>query len=197
LREFLGTAFLLFAVNSSKAKPEAVAGALFANIMILAGPLNGGHFNPAVTTAVLIREGMAKLPENICIAVMIICSQLVGAITGCLLSRFTRVRDETYEFLYPGIAKLCPGTNDNIIGSTDCMPGVGAFPAFVCEVMVTFIFISVILGIKYHNGADEHFLNAAAIGSTLYFMIMLSAGVSGACLNPAVGLIQTIFQSII
>ena len=65
--------------------------------------------------------------------------------------------------------------------------------ALVCEIVVTFIFVSVILGVKYHNGAEETFLNAAAIGSTLYFMIMLAGGVSGACLNPAVGLVQTIF----
>ena len=91
MREFLGTAFLLFAVNASQGKPEAVAGTLFVNIWILAGPLNGGHFNPAVTTAVLIREGTIKFGENILIAILLILSQICGAATGCALARSTRV----------------------------------------------------------------------------------------------------------
>ena len=55
-RECMGTAALVFCLNASGGNGLAVAGALFASIMILAGRFNGGHFNPAVTIAVLTRE---------------------------------------------------------------------------------------------------------------------------------------------
>ena len=62
---------------------------------------------------------------------------------------------------------------------------------------MTFIFVNVILTIKYHYGAKDHILNALAIGTSLVGMITVAGGISGGCLNPAVGLVQTIFQSIV
>ena len=52
-----------------------------------------------------------------------------------------------------------------------------------------------ILTVKYTtNGSGEHGLNAAIIAATLLTMISYSKKVSGACLNPAVGLDQSIYQ---
>jgi glycerol uptake facilitator-like aquaporin len=56
IREFIGTAALLCAINVSGGNPFAIAGTIFSAIVILAGPLNGGHFNPAVTFGVFVRE---------------------------------------------------------------------------------------------------------------------------------------------
>ena len=92
MRELLGTAFLVFAVAASGGKPEAIAGTLFCNIMIFAGPLNGGHFNPAVTIAVLVREGMAKAGENLYMALMMIIFQITGGFLGTAIARMTRIR---------------------------------------------------------------------------------------------------------
>jgi glycerol uptake facilitator-like aquaporin len=61
------------------------------------------------------------------------------------------------------------------------------------ETIVTCIFVSVILGVKYHNGANELILNAGCIGMTLYAMASISGGTTGGCLNPAVGISQTVF----
>ena len=61
----------------------------------------------------------------------------------------------------------------------------------------TAFFISVIMAAKYFDGAKDLFLNGFVIGLTLFFCISICAGVSGGCLNPAVGLIQTLFQNII
>ena len=36
----------------------AISGTVFASIIILAGPLSGGHFNPAVTLGILVRESV-------------------------------------------------------------------------------------------------------------------------------------------
>ena len=46
------------------------------------------------------------------------------------------------------------------------------------------------------NGSNSLIYNAAAISMALYAMINCAVPVSGACLNPAVGIIQTAGQSI-
>ena len=45
-----------------------------------------------------------------------------------------------------------------------------------------------------HNGAAEMPLNAMAIGIALYYAITMASGISGGCINPAVGLFQSLFQ---
>jgi glycerol uptake facilitator-like aquaporin len=47
---------------------------------------------------------------------------------------------------------------------------------------------------KYdENGADQLIPNAAMIAGTLYVMLNTAGKISGAALNPAVGLCQQIF----
>ena len=55
--------------------------------------------------------------------------------------------------------------------------------------MATAIFVSVILTVKYHKGTGIDLLDAQGICFTLYGMITFSRGISGACLNPAFGII--------
>jgi len=48
-----------------------------------------------------------------------------------------------------------------------------------------------------HNGAADMPINALAIGLALFVAIRESSGISGGCINPAVGLVQSILQSVI
>ena len=105
--------------------------------------------------------------------------------------------------LYPGIALLCPRIEnyqiDKDIGDKAliaCQPEY-ALGIFIVEVLMTFVFVNVILSIKYHNGANDLLVNALAIGLTLFGVITISGGISGGCINPAVGLVQTVFQNIV
>merc|ERR1719171_2184189 len=45
-----------------------------------------------------------------------------------------------------------------------------------------------------HNGADQMPINALAIGLSLYLAITMASGISGGCINPVVGLFQSLFQ---
>lgn len=60
--------------------------------------------------------------------------------------------------------------------------------------VATFLFVSFILSIKYVNGSKELIHNALAIGVVLFGMASTIGGITGGCLNPAVGLTLTIFQ---
>ena len=65
---------------------------------------------------------------------------------------------------------------------------------FLAEFIATFIFINVILSIKYHNGATDLVVNALCIGLTLLLGVFLIGGISGGSINPAVGVVQSLFQ---
>ena len=49
-----------------------------------------------------------------------------------------------------------------------------------------------ILSVKYHNGGHD-IQNAMAVGATLYGMILVTGKLTGASINPAVGLVQSVF----
>jgi glycerol uptake facilitator-like aquaporin len=65
------------------------------------------------------------------------------------------------------------------------------------EILATFVFVNVIVSIKYHWPSNELFINAIMIGLSLFAMINVSGNVSGGCLNPAIGIVQTIFQRLV
>ena len=76
LFEFIGTANLLNAINCSSEAGMAPYGAgltIMGNICIF-GQVSGGHFNPAITLAVLIAEGRENFSKNIGFALMIMVS---------------------------------------------------------------------------------------------------------------------------
>ena len=51
------------------------------------------------------------------------------------------------------------------------------------------------MSVKYHTPSKESILGAASVATTLFGMINLSGGITGACLNPAVGFVQSFVQS--
>ncbi|MBR1219164.1 aquaporin family protein [Bradyrhizobium sp. U87765 SZCCT0131] len=90
--EFLGTAFLLATVVGSGIMAQKLAGgnialALLCNtlptgailpvLILLFGPVSGGHFNPAVTLASAVRGEMSR-PDT----AIYVLAQLAGAIVG-------------------------------------------------------------------------------------------------------------------
>ena len=208
LFECIGTANLLYAINSSSSNgdwlPFAVGLTIFGNICIF-GEVSGGHFNPAVTIGVLIAEGSKNLGRNIVFAAMIILAQIVGAILGCMSSYLAQYYNNDvkgvnmnpkYKLgLNPGIAHLAPPFPDASKYDVKVIPSItrGGLEAFWSEMILTALFVGVILSAKYLNGATDLFLNALIIGFTLFTCILTGKSVSGGCYNPAVGLVQIPF----
>ena len=92
-----------------------------------------------------------------------------------------------------GVAKLCPPYAKS---KSSCDPKDVIARVFIVEMLCSFIFCSLIVNVKYHNGAND-IVNAMAHGGVFYGMICAARGFSGACLCPTLGLVQTIFQNAI
>jgi len=66
--------------------------------------------------------------------------------------------------------------------------------AMLVEFMMTFLFVTFVLQIVKHNGAKDMPVNALAIGVGLFTTVQIASGISGGAINPAVGLVQSVFQ---
>ena len=157
------------------------------------GPISGGHFNPAVTIGMLWKEGKAHFGRNLVFAFFIIICQGLGAILGCAICfmAFSFKKKDIKEVPTGGddfwVAQLCPvnGCNDD---------GDNILRVFAVETVCTFMFVTFVLVIAKHNGASDTPINTMAIGLALYCCVREASGISGGCINPAVGLVQSIFQ---
>ena len=188
MSEILGTMFVMIAVNwgaTSDATPQCVGLMVFMLIQIF-GQVSGGHFNPAVTLAVLFKEGSANWMRNFTFTIMIFIWQAIGGALGCAVcsmgfkweknSDAKKLTEAGYH-----VAQLCPsgGCNDG---------GDLIVKVLFCETVCTFLFVSFILMVTKYNGSPDMPINALAIGIALYFSITMASGISGGCINPAVGL---------
>lgn len=83
ISEFLGTMFLMLAVNWSShgTTPQCVGLTVFMCAQIF-GPISGAHFNPAVTLGMLLKEGSAHWVRNFAMAFAMILFQGAGAAAG-------------------------------------------------------------------------------------------------------------------
>lgn len=130
--------------------------------------------------------------RNFTFAIMLIICQGIGGAIGTAVSAggFSWAKQGDAKKLPEGgyhVTQLCPanGCNDG---------GEILLKVFFCEVVCTFLFISMILMVVKHNGAAEMPLNAIAIGFSLYLALQMASGISGGCINPVVGLFQSLFQ---
>ena len=201
LCEFLGTAFLLLAVNwggTSGNTPIAVGLTVMGFAQML-GPISGGHFNPAITMGMFIKElgkptNNVTWKHNLGFACMIIISQVIGGILGVTMTALAMNLTPQPDNKLPTpptnyITQLCPasGCNDG---------GNHIMKVMWVEIFMTFLFVSVVIAIVKHNGSQDMPVNAIAIGTSLYTAIMIAGGLSGGAINPAVAIVQPVFQKL-
>lgn len=116
----------------------------------------------------------------------------MGAGLGCLICFFgfewtpsdsKNIPDVGYH-----IAQLCPsgGCNESLFILRKI---------FFAEALATFVYMSNIILIVKHNGSGSVSINAFCIGITLFLALAMTEGITGGCINPAIGFVQTMFQS--
>lgn len=176
--EFLGTFLLVFlgtsAVVIAKGGVLTIGLAFGLAITISAyafGGISGGHFNPAVTTAMLLNKRIGALD-----ALWYVVAQIIGAIAA---SAFVQVFVKAL------------GLKATALGQTD-FPSISAPMSVLVETLVTFLFLLVILNVTSVDHGDDNFAGLV-IGITLSFLIIMALNLTGGSLNPARSIGPAIF----
>jgi aquaporin Z len=166
---------------------------LFACLLI-GGPITGAHYNPAVTVGVYISNTHWR--EDFGMFCLTIVAQVFGGVAGVILAWLS---------LYNNSGSVDPASLskghvplDEIGVLLPAQPGVALHNAFQIEMICTFIFVMINLLVKTGKTSptNDGFLSCLAVAFTLLAMICVAASKTGACLNPAVGIAQTIFECI-
>lgn len=167
--------------------------------------VSGAHFNPAVSVAVFLTEKVKNLRYLICAIVV----QVLGCGLGVLLAYFL-LKDyqsgnsgffpdyqiDSYS-LYPIPPSSAALYNLGIyyyMDRTEVEPSIYFSRVCFQEILQTMIFVFAFLAMRY----DPRFSKSSRMlkGLALFHVLMgcysLSLG-AGACLNPAFGLVQSLY----
>lgn len=174
LTEFIGTFFLVLTIgltvtSGSQFAPIAIGTSLM--IMVyMGGHVSGGHYNPAVSLAALMR---GALPSKDFIPYVV--SQAAGAIVAALM-----VNVITGQTFAPA-----PAATASTLG------------ALLIEILYTFALALVVLNTATSKKTEGNSYYGLAIGMTVMAAAFAGGGISGGAFNPAVGLGPTIVNVIL
>jgi aquaporin Z len=186
IAEFLGTLWLVLggcgsAVLAANFMPDTNLGIGLVGVSLAfgltvvtgayaLGHISGGHFNPAVTLGVLTARRIEARP-----AVVYIVAQVVAAIVAAAIIVVIANGVEGFSVEESGLA--ANGFADHSPGGYDW----GA--AFVTEVVMTFFFLLVILGVTGRDALAQ--FAPLAIGLALTLVHLISIPVTNTSVNPA------------
>ena len=178
LCEFVGTLVLVLfgcgaaAIGGAEGLIDNVGVALAFGLAIVAmayaiGSVSGCHVNPAVSLAMLINKKITI--KDFCFYVL---AQILGAFAGIGLLL---------------VIKYNAGLDTSILGANGygelSSINVGIGGAITAEIILTFVFVLVILGVTSDKKYDS--IAGLVIGLTLTFVHILGIPVTGTSVNPA------------
>lgn len=142
------------------------------------GNISGCHINPAVSLGVFMNGGMSAKDFG-CYVVAQIIGGLVGA--GILVAIFS----------LGGVVDMTGGLGSNGLAGVNG----SAIAGLLVEVLLTFIFVTTILGVtssKFKHGSFA----GLVIGLTLTFVHILGIGLTGTSVNPARSIGPAVFAAL-
>ncbi|MCC6166940.1 MAG: aquaporin [Caldilineaceae bacterium] len=163
--EFIGTFFLVFTVGMTVIAPgntEFAALAIGSALMVMVyagGHISGGHYNPAVTLAVLMR-GKTTVND----AAIYIVVQLAAGVVAALLVGYFKVGAVVEPIAHDVVASL------------------------VAEFLFTFALCYVVLNAATARANTGNSFYGLAIGFTVVVGALAVGGISGGAFNPAVAI---------
>jgi aquaporin Z len=171
--EFIGMFLFVFTVGmaTNKAGAGALAplaiGSILMVMVFAGGHVSGGHFNPAVSTAVFLRGRMAKDEFAAYVA-----TQLTAAVLAGLLARYVGGREP-----------------HAVVASSGKM--------LIVEFLFTFALAWVVLHVATARGTEGNSFYGLAIGFTVVTGALAVGGISGGAFNPAIavgGMVTGLFE---
>ena len=162
--EFIGMFLFMFTVGMATNKTGAGAlaplaiGSILMVMVFAGGHVSGGHFNPAVSTAVRLRGRMATNEYLAYVA-----AQCAAAAVAGLLVRYVGGREP-----------------HAIVASSGKM--------LIVEFLFTFTLAWVVLNVATARGTEGNSFYGLAIGFTVVAGALAVGGTSGAAFNPAIAL---------
>ncbi len=164
--EFIGAFFLTFAVGVAALTGSVfvplAAGAMLMVMIYAGGHISGGHYNPAVTMAALVRR---RIGISDAVAYWIV--QVIGGVAAGALAR---------AVVNPATVKTL-----TLSGHTEAA-------AAVVEVLITFALCYVVLNVATSKDQPNNGFFGLAIGFTVTAGAFAVGGISGGLFNPAVAI---------
>jgi aquaporin Z len=165
LTEFIGTFFLVLfiglAVTGELLLAPVAIGVGLTVLVYMGGHISGAHYNPAVSTAALLR---GKMPASDFVPYL--AAQFLGAVAAAAMVHV-------------------------LVGQTFApapAPGLGILAPLLVEVLFTFLLVLVVLNVATHPGTKGNSHYGIAIGGTVMAAVFVGGGISGGAFNPAVGI---------
>jgi aquaporin Z len=162
--ELIGTFFLVFTVGASVRSGSSLAPLAIGSVLMVmiyaGGHISGGHYNPAVTIAALVRGRIGAAD-----AVGYWIAQLVAGLLAALVVRATVTPAQTNPLTLSGHTLAA---------------------AFVVELLFTFALAYVVLNVATSKDHPDNSFYGLAIGFTVLVGAIAVGGISGGAFNPAV-----------
>lgn len=181
--EFIGTCVLvLVGCGVAVLTGNVVATSLAFGLSVVAmaysvGTISGGHFNPAITTGMLIDKRIKGREAG-----FYILSQILGALAGSLL---------LFIFLKCSNLHSIHSMGANGYGTASSI-GLNCFGAIITEIVLTFVFVFTAL---FASADKTNKLAGLIIGLTLVLVHLIGISLTGTSVNPARSLSAAIFQA--
>ena len=165
--EFIGTFFLVFTVGMAVKTAGTLAplaiGAVLMVMVFAGGHVSGAHYNPAVSTAVLLRGKMTPLEYGAYFATQVVAALVAAAVVSIL------------------------GYTPS---SAAAVAGVGKM--LIVEFLFTFALCYVVLNVATAKDTEGNSFYGLAIGFTVAAGAFAVGSVSGGAFNPAVAIGATV-----
>jgi aquaporin Z len=139
-------------------------------MVYMGGHISGGHYNPAVSLALLLR---GKMPGKDFIPYVV--AQVLGAIVAAYLS----------SVIFGRTIPIAPSANASVVA------------ALLVEILFTFALALVVLNVATHPAVKGNSFYGLAIGFTIVVAAFAGGGISGGAFNPAVGTGITLIHALL
>lgn len=162
--EFVGMFMFVFTVGMATNKAGAgtlaplAIGSILTVIVFAGGHISGGHYNPAVSTAIFLRGRMSAREFG-----AYVVTQVVAALLAGLVVRVVGGHEPHATF-------------------------AGAGRMLIAEFLFTFALAWVVLNVATARGTEGNSFYGLAIGFTVVAGAFAVGGISGAAFNPAIAI---------